>query len=60
MKAWRLGAAAFKRETVKQGKHQRGARYGRLLKALGSMTFKAVPSVLFQQLGIHAGILKAD
>lgn len=60
MKAWRQGAAAFKREAIKQGRHEHGARYGRLLKALFGSSFKPIPSVLFQRIGIHAGILKAD
>lgn len=60
MKAWRLGAAAFKAEALRQGKHEHGTRYGRLLKAIkGQTNFKATPSPLFYNICFHAGILKA-
>ena len=60
MKAWRLGAAAFKAEALRQGKHEHGVRYGRLLKALTANTVKALPSNLFLNLAARAGIIQLE
>lgn len=61
MKAWRKAAVAAKRVAVKDGKHESGRRYGRLMKAMmGMVHFKPTPSVLFQRIGVHAGILKGE
>lgn len=56
-KAWRKAAAAAKREFVLLGKHNRGVRYGRFVKAaLGGTRIAALPSSLFLNLMAHAGL----
>lgn len=61
MKAWRKAAAIAKKVAVKTGKHQRGQRYGRIMKAvMGGASFKAPPTPLFFQLAAHGGYIKLD
>lgn len=61
MKAWRKAAAVAKKVALEQGKHERGRRYGRIMKAvMGTVAFKPVPSVLFQRLAIRAGYVKGE
>jgi hypothetical protein len=61
VKAWRKAAAVAKKVALAEGKHERGRRYGRFMKAaVGSVVFKPVPSTLFQRIGIHAGILQGE
>lgn len=60
-KQWRSDAARARREFIALGKHAVGQLYGRHVKAAwGAVKFKAIPSTLFQVIGINAGILKAS
>lgn len=58
MKAWCKAAAIAKRVAIQTGQHEKGRRYGRLMKAVGAgAKFVASPSPLFFRLCYHAGIL---
>lgn len=61
-KLWRRAAGAAKREIVAIGKHTKGMRYGRFVKAyqMNVETLKGLPSILFQRMAIKAKVIQGD
>ena len=61
MKSWRKQAAAVKLAVIADGKHEHGARYGKLIRDSQKATFKdTFPSLLLQRLLLRVGLIKQD
>lgn len=61
-KRWRRAAHAVKLALIREGRHTRGARYGKAIRAQAQImsVIKHVPSNLFQRLAIRAGVIQGE